>query len=902
MKIIFSPEYSGHVFARPAAGNVMMDTSVSNTLGLVETLELRLGLHHESSSQHQNLVRYYDAMNRYMKSHPGNCFETSFHISGLKTAQTVMAWRNSLRIAMWDGQGAEISERLKAMAEIERIYRPHAEKDLAERIGIIINNMSQQQLDCCDIEIQLNIDLQWLRPLEKSLVHVMQQHGAQVTILPVVTGEKTNLDIVRNIMMGKTPTHTTFNLDDESIRIYRFTDRQQANEYLAITNLCKADVCIDADNKALDHQLCLMGHPQSGSIAHDSAPQLTQFLFVGIGLFYPQLNINTLLQWLDMPLHPLNARFRSILTYTIIREGGYRNTACQEEINNYINGDYVYLTEEQLALPNDEQQKLRLKKKNERKKKVETFLPLMQPLESISRENLKNVTTAISSWCRQKNLFESKRKEESPWQEQLAMVIDMADTFNLLLNTVDAPSIDPKTVESWISAIDKKGDFVSTRDERGCTAVVSHPSHIATIANTTLWASFNGEETLQSECSFLSPSEKKALIEQGHIQLWGESENQYRNYQELIPLQHTSKRLILIVCDRHEGKIVAKHPLLIRLEQQFGDELETITRYPTIDDSELSPAEKIRNDRVAGVLEFHPSGQIQWPGHLSPTYIRNLVDDPFSYMMDQLLKIQPDTKDKMLNINTTCGNVAHKVIEMFFSPVEGQQSKHVDTIENDIVNHYDTVFVQAIETCGSIFLLKENHLEMESLRIKLRKNLSTLCNIIRSNNLSVVSCETPSKSMVGFDLPKEIDSETGKVYDVKGVIDMILEDSDSQPVVFDFKWTNRTKYYRETLENNDSIQLEFYRFMIQDKCEKGNIRVAYFLMPTGDGRLYSLDSFVGNNCIQVTTKNNIDVVAHTVELVKQNKDAIDKGQVDVSKIGDYSNYKMFVVPPDNNNN
>ena len=115
-------------------------------------------------------------------------------------------------------------------------------------------------------------------------------------------------------------------------------------------------------------------------------------------------------------------------------------------------------------------------------------------------------------------------------------------------------------------------------------------------------------------------------------------------------------------------------------------------------------------------------------------------------------------------------------------------------------------------------------------------------------------------------------------------------------------WTNRKKYYRETLENNDSIQLEFYRFMIQDKCEKGNIRVAYFLMPTGDGRLYSLDSFVGNNCIQVTTKNNIDVVAHTVELVKQNKDAIDKGQVDVSKIGDYSNYKMFVVPPDNNNN
>ena len=47
MKIIFSPEYSGNVFVKPSDGKeVMMDTVVTNTIGLVNLLELRLGLHY----------------------------------------------------------------------------------------------------------------------------------------------------------------------------------------------------------------------------------------------------------------------------------------------------------------------------------------------------------------------------------------------------------------------------------------------------------------------------------------------------------------------------------------------------------------------------------------------------------------------------------------------------------------------------------------------------------------------------------------------------------------------------------------------------------------------------------------------------------------------------------------
>lgn len=47
MKILFSPEYAGHVFTQASTSGVMMDTVVANTAGLVALLELRLGLHYE---------------------------------------------------------------------------------------------------------------------------------------------------------------------------------------------------------------------------------------------------------------------------------------------------------------------------------------------------------------------------------------------------------------------------------------------------------------------------------------------------------------------------------------------------------------------------------------------------------------------------------------------------------------------------------------------------------------------------------------------------------------------------------------------------------------------------------------------------------------------------------------
>ena len=60
MKILFSPEFSGHVFIGLNEQQPdMMDTMVCDTMGLVGVLELRMGIHVEDPSGKNRTVLYY---------------------------------------------------------------------------------------------------------------------------------------------------------------------------------------------------------------------------------------------------------------------------------------------------------------------------------------------------------------------------------------------------------------------------------------------------------------------------------------------------------------------------------------------------------------------------------------------------------------------------------------------------------------------------------------------------------------------------------------------------------------------------------------------------------------------------------------------------------------------------
>lgn len=180
---------------------------------------------------------------------------------------------------------------------------------MTDRIHDIINILKQGDNYCCDLTLSLPCDKVLMHPIEKTLLATMEECGAKITLQPVADKGSNNINTVRRLIQeDKNKTIRLAPKDnDRSLRIWKFHDDIAANEYLAYKAMEDVNVWINADNKQMDNWLYMMDKPLTGSHMVNSCPLLTQMLVIGISLFSNPLNVNNLLKWLNMPIHPLNS-------------------------------------------------------------------------------------------------------------------------------------------------------------------------------------------------------------------------------------------------------------------------------------------------------------------------------------------------------------------------------------------------------------------------------------------------------------------------------------------------------------------------------------------------------------------------------------------------------------------
>lgn len=865
-----------------------MDTVVTNTVGLIDLLELRLGLHYEDIPIHERIAHYYDAVCKYMSAHPDNVMADSFKVAGLSTAKAMLGWRDELRSADWKFNGSNISDRLSVLIGVEEYFSQHSGTDLTERLHTVTEQVTSIKMDCSEITLQLACEKNLLKPTVHTLISALEQQGAEVELIPEAGNTENNLSRVRRMISEGQYCKIKFDENDHSLLIYKFADERAACEYLSYSRMDDVDVWINADNKQMDNWLMLMNKPMTGSVSADCIPQLTQLFVMGLGMFSSPLNVNTLIEWLNMPLHPLDRFFRLRLVEAIVTEGGYRNDTCRLLVKDYIDGKFVYLNDEQKELPEEEQQKIREKDCKKRQKTVGIFLPPLESVKDIQTDDVRLFVSELSSWSRQRAHLIEEDSDNAQWIEQLMTVASMCDALHILLGTVNTPTIDYKIIDSWFSSIYEKGSFTNAEAERGCRIVVDSPAKLAAVANRTVWMGVEGDDGQTQECAFLYPSEKRKLTEQHYIIPWNEaSENHYHEYMRMTPLRMTEDQLILVVCKTRGGEASLKHPLIVRLEQQV-ENIEKFILTPKIDTGNMTEVEIVENGGVAAELKFENADKLKWPDHLSPTSIATLVEHPFDYLMERMLNITADGKAQMADVKTTMGNVAHAVIEALFNPTESKRYATSDEIALRMEN-YDAEYTKVIEAKGAILQLAENRLKEKLLHEQLRVCLDTLLEILRDNDLKVTGCEQYVQADLKLGLPDASDNkETENKRDVLGFIDMTLEDAEGFPVVFDFKWTTWAKGYQNKLESNRSVQLELYRIMLGQKERNEVKRVAYFLMP--EARLYSKEVFKGRHCTQIPPENRDNIVEELRQSVIYRKKQLDSGVVETNGAYDELQY------------
>ena len=875
MKILFSPEFSGHVFiGLNEQQPEMMDTMVCDTTGLVGMFELRMGIHVEEQSGKNRTVLYYKALSDYMRKHPDNILAPSFKLSGLGTAEQALRWRDSLMMDKWNPATGTGSERLKVLAGAEEYFDC---KGLADRIATILNYIYNKEEKClfADMEILLPCEKELLHPSIIELLDALAQQGAVISQMTLATGTETNLAKVAKLLASADGEEISLAEGDTSFLIYRFVDENAANEFVSLKGeTLDADVWINNSNKAMDNWLRMMGKPTMGSSLAESVPQLMQLFVLGLEMMKEPLNIQSIISWLYSPMQPLGTYFGGILAETIIDEGGYRNAKCQEMVNDYIKGKYTYHDkEEDEKLTEKQRAKRDEHERQEREQRVKVYLPSFEVKDEVETIALKSYLNSLSGWASNRAHVLRESPNNEGWISQLESLSQMCDTFILLLDSSSMGQYaDWKQVDSWVSTLYKGETFMQYSPQRGSRELIDSPAKMAAHSKRTVWMNFMGDTGHRLDCSFLYPSEKETIKES--LTLWNErKETDYHEKMEILPLLMTDEQIILIVTDYAGGEPTQKHPFMVRMESQVNN-LEDFIVTPNLLNENTEDVSLVRNANMQPCINFSHADLLKWPGHLSPTSLSTLVEYPLDFMMERMLKIVNTGPGSIADVKTTKGTVAHAVIEGLFAPRDGKHHSTAEEIEQRINEEFSQQVRQSIEACGAILYLPENRLEAELLTEQLRRCLDVLLSIIRENRLTVTGCEQRVTKDMGM-----IKTEEG--WDMVGFIDMTLEDENHHPVVFDFKWTSSKSYYRDLLTANRSIQLELYRTMLSAEKRDAVEKVAYFLMP--EGHLYSQEHFDGLNCTQLQPANKDNIVEQLKNAFLYRKKQMDSGQLEVGE-------------------
>ena len=822
MNIYYSPEYAAGSYLGLKDGDVLFDTTAVDTVGLVSLLELRLGIPSSEAAPAERNAAWYQAVSTYMKERPENVLAKSFELSGLETALACLRWRDTLALLGWNSSAPAPSRRLQALAGMERHFDCPG---FPERVKAITSALSESRDVLSGDTVLLPCRAEILHPAVRKLLRLLSDGGTRLEYVPTAEEKDDNLSRLRKLLTSDSREKISLSEGDESFRIMTFPTEADELSYLAYMKEDSYDVWINADNKPLDNYLKMMGRPTAGSVMGSSIPQTAQLLILGIGLFHRPLNVNTLIQWLYSPVHPLEARLRYTLAETIAAEGGFRNEKCSRIIAEYLDS-----VEDKTACD-----------------RVRTFLPDADAPEdgTVSRSRLIEFSEALESWA-SSYMHALEQKDGNALRiEQLGALCSNIQSFRLLLDGISEEFISFDTVDNWSSTLYEAGSYTQYTPQAGSRFVVSDPGRIAGIPSSTIWMGLYNEAEHHSSIDFLSPSEVNAL----GLEDFMREETELHEVLSMTAFTHTSDRLCLAVAERRHGQAVEKHPIMIRLEKQVRN-LESFMETPAFDEGLKERVKGANNATHATSYELDRADLIKWPDHISHTSMDLLIQHPLDFAMQNIADIQGSNVPAMTDIKRTKGTVAHAVIQAIFSPDEGAKKKAAD-ISAGLESSYASAFDAQVEAHGAILNLPENKLERHQLKAELRTCIDHLLEIMKDNGLAVTACERSLRKHIRL-LSGEDDPW------VNGFIDMTLEDREGNPVVFDFKWTSSRKYYQGLLADNISSQLALYRYLLQLETGREVERTGYFLMP--EGRLYSREDFSGYFCEKVPTDDYSDLI------------------------------------------
>ena len=765
MTLIYSPEFNStsYINLQQRQGQ-LLGLKVCGSTELLSELELRAGIVALEQSDPERLVAFHESLSKNVK---GTIFEESFKTDEVGVARQLMSWTDNLLMTGWTPETEVESDKLKALAKIVKgVVGKHVVQRWQDLTTYLKNHTIFQKDDVIEVHTE--------ELIPSVIKSTLEQLDKQATV-NYVTNE------------GQMPT---------DFRVYHFKTRDKAYQwYLSQPDaLNHVDVTISNDNCILNDMAIAMGKPTVNSKSQNSNSQLLQLFKLGLSLFARPLNVNNLLSYLLIPGNPVGGvsyKLAKVLT----KEGGV-NEEWQKVIDEF---DFTETDEKG-------------EQKNKRQERLQ-FLMMMEkdyPAEGILVSDIRTYTEKLAHWC-DKQLRSPFTDDER--KEQLVVLASFCRSLLLIL-PADG-NIPSELLQTHVDGIYRPQTFTHMKAQKGSPDVVSSITQLIDKAEKVCWLGCIGGSSAVYPFDFLNMKEIEKLQQLGII-IPSKSVFYTLQHQMLLESLKNIYQLLLVTWEFDGNTRQEEHPLITELKHRYRNEWNG----HVITDEVPNLLPDRRN-----IVKLDPQAAYQLSDKLtslkrekeSYSSITTMIQHPFDYTVNYLLKLHEPQIGQLPDLDTTKGLVAHRFVELLVKKYGEQMAEEYNRIPQE---QKTNLMADAIQQKGAVLLLPEYKLERLQFKSILDDSVSVLADIIQRLHLKSVDSEV------------EMNVNLKPIGAFKAEIDLILRNDKGEYVIFDFKWSEG-KTYSNKLEENKSIQLELYKEALKLHYGEGAkiAGVAYYLFP-----------------------------------------------------------------------
>lgn len=802
MTIYYNPAYSATPYHNIGSGTEFGNIYCGDTQ-LLQRLLFYAGVPYLPVANEERIACYHSSLQS--KIEVDSPFYNSFKTDSAGMSRTILAWRDALVEVGWNVKAyAGKSAKLSFIRDIEPEAMPRSEADYWY---LLIQIANEQRILPEEFDVVVTCRETEIKPHIAHILAAQKAKSISVEYRPIVSPVTYgNLYSIQSAILSGSKEKIVLDTNDNITFSYiKFSTEDEALRYVATEPINPSALYYCSKPKRFDNTLKLLGKPTIGSSLTTGTPQIVQLFVLGNGLFEYPLNIHRIIEWLNMPISPIDRRLRNALSKELINSGGINNiewNAAKDESLKAIEDD---------------------KERKEIAKQYDSFLPFPKS-DIVNIDAVKKFNDNLRKWASTRIAMKNFPYDDIV-REQIASIESYCSTLIKMLENAPA-EFNFLDLQLWCKNIAQSSTYEQYNAEvRSHTTIVSM-GDIHDTADSVIWFPAEDSGVMAYPFEMLNNAEY-AEVESCGVLLYKREQHTIINRAAMLRIVLNTKSLTIIEAEKCSGEKVTRHPLVLQLNERIDGGLKSIVQHKSLSEEYTSVDHQVINRNEDPILiklgkqvklnERHESYEDEAKQAESYSSLSQLIQHPFTYVCERCAKLEDQVMPSAQDLDRTLGNVAHLIIEKVF---DGRPVKEAcDYYKAE----YETIFEESVSEKGLLLRQPEYAIDLRRLKSKMKEALDKLAETIIKNGLTVDACEYE------FKRAKWIEAGDGVMLGSRA--DMLLSDKTGGKVIFDFKYS-RSKSRKKEIEENRALQLEVYRYMAKKEFGEGaNVRVAYVHLP-----------------------------------------------------------------------